>query len=220
MDEILISNNDIEIIHYKGNVHRETAVLAHYEKGPFILYNDNTIINGKQFLIEKGGEIPGSVYYTLFKKKFLEENTIRFKQSSHQEDLLFMIQALYKAKKIYCINCKLYNRVFRPNSLTTSGQTKKRIEELLYITDEAYQYLKEKKDIFYLFIRFSIWAILKLKTYYDIDYSIETLKTFENRYKDFYKNIPMAYSDRIKETIDELENKRMGKFSFRSRKFS
>lgn len=216
MDGILIKNKDIDIIHFRGNTFRETAVLAHYEMEAFILYDNDTIIDGKNFLKEKGHEIVGSIYFTLFKTKFLKDNNLKFVKSSHMEDLLFMYQALYEAKKIYCINDKLYNRVYRPNSLTTSGQTRKRLEELVYITDAAYNYLKNHSDIYHLFYRFLIWACLKTKSFFDIDYSVRILQNMSIKYKDF-NDLHRDSMLLIKETIDGLERRKMGKYTFNSK---
>lgn len=211
LDNILNQHPDIDMIHFRGMVNRETYLLSRYECRPYKLYNKDVILSGKEHIFNRKDGIIGAIYYTLYKNQFLKDIGVQFIPTTHLEDSLFILQCFYEAKKIYFTDDQLYNRTYRENSLMTTGQTKKRIEELMLAIKCTYEYMLTHEDVSFLFSRFVNWAIVNIKPYYDIDYAIRKLKELRLLYGDYLK------TDMFGGSIDELESKKMGYYGLSGR---
>lgn len=88
-------------------------------------------IKPKNFLKDKYFSLGSAVWHKIFKKSFIVENNIKFINYSEvsSEDTIFNLQAMLKAKNIYCIDKPFYNYIIRENSLTKSNLAK---ENMIY----------------------------------------------------------------------------------------
>lgn len=90
------------------------------------IFYDKQILSGEKILNRKGKEIlaKGYVWKNLYRKEFLNENGIIFKEGIVIEDQLFNIYCFLKAKKIKCLNNFIYYyRVNRKGSLSNNKET-------------------------------------------------------------------------------------------------
>lgn len=75
------------------------------------------------------------VVLRLYKRKFLQEDGLRFKEGILHEDDLFTPQVCFYAKGVSVIDKCLYNYRVRPNSITTSVSMK-RLSDLMLTANE------------------------------------------------------------------------------------
>lgn len=71
----------------------------------------------------------------LYKRSFLVENNLRFKEGIFHEDNLFTPLACFYARQLKVINRCLYNYRVRPQSITTTADTK-RLVDMLDVANE------------------------------------------------------------------------------------
>ena len=81
-----------------------------------------------------------------YKRSFLLENGLRFKEGILHEDDLFTPQACYYAKGISVIDECLYNYRVRPNSITTTVNMK-RLVDLMSTANELAAFFVQKEGI-------------------------------------------------------------------------
>lgn len=86
------------------------------------LYYTEEPIQGKNLFVEfmKRRDFDHSVCRQFYRRQFLEEENIHFREGMLHEDTLFSLQAILKAHKVCCVplQCHIYKR--RENSITTS----------------------------------------------------------------------------------------------------
>jgi len=88
--------------------------------------------------------MPPSACVAFFKKSFLTENTLSFKEGIIHEDQEFTPRAYCLAKKIAYVNLPAYNYWVRSGSIMTSPEKRaKKAKDLLVICDSLYQFTKE-----------------------------------------------------------------------------
>ena len=134
------NNPDLIIFNFDKIKNREEffGLRKDYSK---INLNRNIMI--KNFL---RGEIDGSVIFTCFNKSFLIKNSIQFPKGLH-EDITYIFQSYFHAKKIVKIKKSLYKKNEVSNSITGT-LSKKRIEGLLNIHKKLIAFLIKKKKYF------------------------------------------------------------------------
>ena len=79
-----------------------------------------------------------------YKRSFLVENALRFKEGVFHEDNLFTPLACYHAKKIRVVNACLYNYRVRDNSITTTDDLK-RLSDLMGIANDLAAFFTAKQ---------------------------------------------------------------------------
>ena len=87
--------------------------------------------------------ITTSVWDRLYKRELIID--LRFPESMMSEEICFSIQVFCNSKKAIYLDEQLYNyRVNRAGSITSSNYTVKRIEDEIFLTEQAIRYLKER----------------------------------------------------------------------------
>ena len=97
-----------------------------YETG-MAYYNDNALLHRDFAFV--------CVVLRTFKRVFLLENNLRFKEGIYHEDNLFTPIACYYAQKVRVINACLYDYRVRANSIT-DGNLPKRKSDMMAIANE------------------------------------------------------------------------------------
>jgi glycosyltransferase involved in cell wall biosynthesis len=142
MDENLISDcmemmnrEKLELLHFNCDLLFEKEVdelqITYFNNVEFI---NNHIYSTDEFCCKflKQPRVP--VWLFFYKRKFIENNKLYFKQNIFHEDELYTLQAILKAKKIGFLNNKYFIRRSRAGSITTSPQNKElRIQSMEYI---------------------------------------------------------------------------------------
>jgi glycosyltransferase involved in cell wall biosynthesis len=85
------------------------------------------------------------VVLRVYRRFFLLENNLWFKEGIYHEDNLFTPLACYCAKKVSVVNVCLYNYRFRANSITTTVNYK-RLKDLIGIANELAAFFIPKQD--------------------------------------------------------------------------
>ena len=75
------------------------------------------------------------VVLRVYKRTFLIDNNLRYKEGIFHEDNLFTPMACYYAKKVQVVNANLYNYRVRINSITTTADMK-RLKDLMGTANE------------------------------------------------------------------------------------
>ncbi len=87
----------------------------------------------------KNSEYHASVPLMFFRKSFLDEENLTFKNGIYHEDELFTFSVYCKAKKVSYLNKPLYNRRYRDNSITLSKKTLKHFHSMCIVFEEMIQ---------------------------------------------------------------------------------
>lgn len=118
---------DIVVCNVRDIFHNNTRISLKLEEG-LISVED---IKPKEFLKEKYFNLGTAVWHKIFRRSLIEESKIRFINYNEvsSEDTIFNLQAMLKAKTIYCIDKPLYNYIIRDDSLTKSNLAK---ENMVY----------------------------------------------------------------------------------------
>lgn len=90
-------------------------------------YNDNALLSRDFAFV--------CVVLRAYKRAFLKENGLRFKEGIYHEDNLFTPMACYHAQKVRIINECLYDYRIRANSIT-DGNMARRMRDMLLIANE------------------------------------------------------------------------------------
>lgn len=137
-DDLLVENSLMPILNKALETNVDIAVAEFIEtKGegaeyhqPAIQYIEET--SGKQLFLT---DFKNYVWHKLYKKKFLEENNLRFIPAIFYEDIPFTHECYLKAGKCLRTNTILYLYRRRPDSITRSYFNKeKRISSIIAIT--------------------------------------------------------------------------------------
>ena len=101
-----------------------------------VLDNDK-IFSGKEFLNISVNENAylSSACLSLYKREFLLENELVFQPDILHEDELFTIQALLVAERVKYYPANFLKRRLRSNSILNTTNSRKKIEDLLFITN-------------------------------------------------------------------------------------
>lgn len=127
-------------------------------------FNDNNIplktfkrnlVNGKLYdgitLYKNGWIYPYSaVQFYIFRKCYLEKNSLTFKKGIYGEDWLFTISSYLRVDNCYYSSRKLYNYFRHQGSITNSGHSLKKGKDCIAICDELYLLLSDSKKKNYI----------------------------------------------------------------------
>ncbi|GHT17451.1 hypothetical protein FACS189429_1560 [Bacteroidia bacterium] len=83
-----------------------------------------TVIDDKMKLTNVGNE--GYVWRFLFRTEFLKSQNIRFEEGRLIEDLIFLLQAVYYARKVVAVPDAIYYYKLRKNSILTAIDKEKK----------------------------------------------------------------------------------------------
>lgn len=97
-------------------------------------------INGRQIT---SGKYQFPVPFSIYRKGFLIDNNLSFKQGILMEDLHFSPRALYLADSVVIVEFPVYHYLQREGSIMKSLVTKKRIEDRIWISYDLNAFMKE-----------------------------------------------------------------------------
>lgn len=149
----------------------------------------NTGIYSSVEIYNRGYVYPYSgVQFYIFKKTFLVENHLTFKEGIYFEDSLFTPIALYLASSCYYLKNAAYVYTIRDGSIINSKVTLKKCDDVLIVSDELYSFLRfrlgslSRKRIIYQSIA-SIYGVFYQNFYLklDIEDRDKALKLFKLR---------------------------------------
>ena len=89
--------------------------------------NTKDIITGKQFL--KNNEVSWTVWSYLFKKEFLEQQQLLFRENSMATDVDFSLKCVYYANRMQYVNIFFYSWLYNPISLSHGSWNDKKIAD-------------------------------------------------------------------------------------------
>lgn len=131
------------------------------------------------------------VVTNVYKKSFLEENNINFKEKLLHEDTLFMFEAISKAKKVKYFPYRFYFYRTREGSIMGNSSIKNYIHKL-YIAQEL-QNMKEKEKI-----NLYSWDTLIFALYFS------AVKKYKIKNKNLYKRIKNNSKLTLKSKIKKI----------------
>lgn len=97
------------------------------------LKSNRSITNGETFFLEYFKPLKSMVWRSVYRRSFLLDNNISFKEGIYFEDILFTPSVFLRAKKILNTNIPFYYYRKRANSITTSISSSKKIGDTLLI---------------------------------------------------------------------------------------
>ncbi len=125
----------------------------------------------------------------LYKREMFNE--LRYKVGKIHEDEFMFHRMLFQAKKICCLNLKLYAYRQRENSITTSKFNVKRLHGVEALEDRIEFYeekeltnLKNKTEAIYMFL---MKKYIKVLNESDIEEKEKYIKELEVKLKDYYR---------------------------------
>lgn len=150
-DDIFVDEDALEKMYYLGNIHDADMVAGNLEEllpNGDLIYNSNyTHNNYYEFetiekIHPKEYGVPWAFYKNIFKKTFLDENDIRFKDLIRGQDQVFLAEVLSNVNEIYGVPVVLYAYLFpvKEKPYIKLDNSKKKLH---YIT-----HYKETFDIF------------------------------------------------------------------------
>lgn len=106
----------------------------------------HSVLSGKIIFSElmKSGAYPPMVYNFLYKRAWLEKQTLFFENIVH-EDELWTPQAICLAKRVYITNIDFYGYRQREGSIMNTLKKTKRIRDLIYISNQLIHFASTYK---------------------------------------------------------------------------
>ena len=121
-----------------NNVENDCLVKVNNKK-----INKNKLVARQEYLKEIiSGKILGVSWGYLFERDLLKNINFDI-NTSYMEDTIFIVQYLFKVKKIKVLKERLYYHQNNYNSLTNSNELERKINEYMYSIDKIEYFLKE-----------------------------------------------------------------------------
>lgn len=114
------------------------------EKSPFAISDSSAgrNLNGLDFV--SSVDMPPAAWCSLYRRRFLLDNTLQFKEEIYYEDQEFTPRAYALAKKAAFMNVYVYNYVQRDGSIMKSNDKyEKRAKDWLSVTDSIYDFTQK-----------------------------------------------------------------------------
>ena len=123
------------------------------EKNRITLYQHNSfeedkIYSSKQYinLAIKNNEFYAPVCFNIYRKEFLLENNLFFKEGILHEDMEYLPRVFLSAKKIKKISYIFYEYIIREKSITNNKNYTKNIKDIFDIYSDWYEMFKNVED--------------------------------------------------------------------------
>lgn len=113
---------------------------GHTEKYFYRPKHENEIFSGDEF-VSKTGFIM-SPWASIYKKSFLDNNSLRYMEKILHEDEEFSPRAQFLAKRIAHTDTIVYNYFQRTGSIMKSSRSKERVKSFLSICDSLYDFVQ------------------------------------------------------------------------------
>ncbi len=148
-------------------------------------FNNTTLKENKNLLLD----INLSPWNKLYKRSLLEKNKIKFVEDLKYEDAPFVIEAMYKAKKIGLVNKPLNYYVIHNNSETTVRD--KRVFDIIEIVDRIRKYFANRKEYTEVVDKLSVRILTNYTIQQRVQEDEEVAMTFIDRaFQYMEENIP------------------------------
>ena len=196
-DDIYLDNTALEKMYDLGKsedfdlicanlkrINRDYTIDTHYDfiNSRFTYFYKKDVLNSEDY------GIPFAFYRNLFKRSFLEENSIIFPNLRFGEDPVFMVNVLTNINKFLALPLDLYGY----NHSIGGG-----VNEKIFNFRRKYDYIKHFKDIFDILKDNNLNSILSIYKIEFIDYLIYSknihdkeiiviIKTLFKNYKDYF----------------------------------
>lgn len=101
---------------------------------------EKQVVSGREFYVSslKLGGISPCVQFSLYKRSFIENAQLRFKEGILHEDELWTPQALLKAQRLACLDFAFYYHLCREGSITQQKDHTKNSRDMLETCRELY----------------------------------------------------------------------------------
>lgn len=145
--------NRLDLLYFEGTSFYESTELENKFPQYKYVYNRKEaypkVYSGKELYVKlrKNGEMIVSPCLQFIRKRYLEENGIKFPELAMMEDNLFTFQTLLQADRVKCLGEVLFYRRVRANSTMTADRSLERIDALTVTLYETMkEYIKYEKD--------------------------------------------------------------------------
>lgn len=101
-----------------------------------------TIMDGKTFVCTQ--HMPPAAWLALYKRDFLYQNNLKFKENILHEDMEFTPRAYYLARTIAYRDIVIVNYFQREGSIMKSAQNQRRVYSLLQVCDSLHEFMMAK----------------------------------------------------------------------------
>lgn len=157
--------------------------------------------SGQEILLQ--GCLPAPVQFTIYRRKFLQENNLYFVPGIYHEDSEFKPRAVYFAKSVALVNDICYNYYQRTSGSITSSFKIKNAKDIIYVMNSIHKFSKDKewkyRRAFYGLIGLSMNSLLfNFRTLKDVEQL--DIKTQLSSEKHLFK--AMRKSNKIKYIIE------------------
>lgn len=147
---------NLDQLYFSAEIFYDGCSEQHMEEDSYIRKADYSQVKTGRDLFYKmamNAEFKPSVCIQFFKREFLQENKLEFKEGIIHEDNLFTVQCMWFADKVEYIDINLYNRRVREDSIMTDSQNFKHAYNYYVVVKEleefAYRHnIKEDKEFF------------------------------------------------------------------------
>lgn len=129
-------NNDLDVMGFFFQLAYEDGRTIQYFYTPKF---PNTVFSGPDFLCKTYFMM--SPWACLYKRSFLEKNSLRYKEGILHEDEEFSPRVQFLAKRIAHSNEIVYNYSQREGSIMKSSRDAQRVESFLTICDSLYEFM-------------------------------------------------------------------------------
>lgn len=102
----------------------------------------NEIMTGEEFVVKTGFVM--SPWASLYRRQFLSDNSLRFKEGILHEDEEFSPRAQFLAQRIAHTDAIVYNYFQRTGSIMKSSRSELRVSSFLAICDSCYTFMKSR----------------------------------------------------------------------------
>jgi glycosyltransferase involved in cell wall biosynthesis len=159
-----------------------------------------------------------SACMSAYRKKYLDDNKIRFVDGILFEDRYFSLRVITEAENVIYIPNQLYIRRFRSGSIVTTPGTKKKLEDVLYghrlewhYRENSEKWRKEKGLMQYYALASSFMALQKDVGAYDFNEGRDTyIIEFANKWFPFFDMKLMSMNELtfLLYVLDEIKERR------------
>lgn len=139
-----IEKEDVDVVVGEARETRNDKIVLYKHDA----FQDDKVYNGNEYIniAIKNNEFYAPACLNFYKKEFLVNNDLFFKEGILHEDMQYLPRVFLNAKKVKTISYIFYEYIIRENSITTNKNYKKNIEDIFEIYSEWYDMFKNIED--------------------------------------------------------------------------
>ena len=161
---------DVDMVMCDCNIVKEDE--SYKVRDDDIIYHKLNTFGYHTLTVELKHKVNSVLWNKIFKKSILDKNNIDFPSGHYHDDMAFILQYLCSSKNVYGIDFKLYNYVFRSNSIMHQTYFSVNDDKKLFDVIDALKYfyikliknnnfLINKKLFMYKLTSMMQWVMLK-----------------------------------------------------------